>query len=112
MPPLTGLQIQKLLPGTNCRECGLNTCLAFAMKLAGKNAELSECPDVSEEAKGILGAAAAPPIRTVTIGAGAETLCIELLLHVQAMDDLLQVVFHFRGNSAGFADVLEDRCGK
>jgi len=76
MPPLTGLQIQKLLPGTNCRKCGLNTCLAFAMKLAGKKAELSECPDVSEEAKAILGAAAAPPIRTVSIGAGASAVAV------------------------------------
>jgi acetyl-CoA decarbonylase/synthase complex subunit gamma len=76
MPPLTGLQIQKLLPGTNCRKCGLNTCLAFAMKLAGKKAELSECPDVSEEAKAILGAAAAPPIRTVAIGAGASAVAV------------------------------------
>ena len=36
---LTGLQIQKLLPKTNCKECGSKTCLAFAMKLAGKKAE-------------------------------------------------------------------------
>ena len=34
MAKLTGLQIQKLLPKTNCKECGSNTCLAFAMKLA------------------------------------------------------------------------------
>lgn len=70
MAPLTGLQIQKLLPKTNCKECGSNTCLAFAMKLAAKKAELSECPYVSDEAKAILGAAAEPPVRTVTIGVG------------------------------------------
>ena len=69
---LTGLQIQKLLPKTNCKECGCNTCLAFAMKLASKKAELSECPYVSEEAKAILGAAAEPPIRTVTLGQGEQ----------------------------------------
>ena len=69
---LTGLQIQKLLPKTNCKECGCNTCLAFAMKLAAKKAELSECPYVSEEAKAILGAAAEPPIRTVTLGQGEQ----------------------------------------
>ncbi|MDR1943786.1 MAG: acetyl-CoA decarbonylase/synthase complex subunit gamma [Synergistaceae bacterium] len=66
---LTGLQIQKLLPKTNCKECGSNTCLAFAMKLAGKKAELSECPYASDEAKSILGAASEPPVRTITIGA-------------------------------------------
>ena len=51
---LTGLQIQKLLPKTNCKECGSNTCLAFAMKLASKKANLSECPYASDEAKEIL----------------------------------------------------------
>jgi len=65
---LTGLQIQKLLPKTNCKECGSNTCLAFAMKLAAKKAELSECPDASEEAKRILGAAAEPPVRGISLG--------------------------------------------
>ena len=78
MPPLTGLQIQKLLPKTNCKECGSNTCLAFAMKLAAKKAELSECPYASEEAKEVLGAAAEPPIRTVVLGddfsIGGETV--------------------------------------
>ncbi len=65
---LTGLQIQKLLPGTNCRECGSNTCMAFAMKLASKKAELSECPYASDEAKKVLGAAGEPPVRTVALG--------------------------------------------
>ncbi|MGQ9466584.1 MAG: acetyl-CoA decarbonylase/synthase complex subunit gamma [Anaerolineae bacterium] len=64
---LTGLQIYKLLPQTNCKECGFPTCLAFAMKLAAKQAELSACPYVSEEAKAQLDAAAAPPIRLVTV---------------------------------------------
>ncbi len=65
---LTGLQIQKLLPQTNCKECGSNTCLAFAMKLAAKKAELAECPYVSEEARRVLGEASEPPIRTVALG--------------------------------------------
>ena len=46
------------------------TCLAFAMKLAAKKVELSACPYVSEEAKEILGAAAEPPIRSVSVGSG------------------------------------------
>jgi acetyl-CoA decarbonylase/synthase complex subunit gamma len=71
--PLTGLQIFKLLPQTNCKECGLPTCLAFAMKLAAKQAELSKCPYVTEESKAQLEAAAAPPIRLVTVaGEGAR----------------------------------------
>ncbi len=71
---LSGLDIYKLLPKTNCKECGQPTCLAFAMKLAQKQAELSACPYVSEESKEKLAAAAAPPIRLVTIGSGDKKL--------------------------------------
>ena len=67
---LTGLQIFKLLPKTNCKKCGMPTCLAFAMQLAQKRATLDSCPDVSEEAKQQLAAAAAPPMRKVVFGNG------------------------------------------
>jgi len=67
---LTGIQIFKLLPKTNCGDCGVPTCLAFAMNLAAGKAELSDCPHVSEEAKEQLAEASAPPIRAVTIGTG------------------------------------------
>lgn len=65
---LTGLQIQKLLPKTNCRECGSNTCMAFAMKLAAKKAQIAECPYASEEAIQVLGAASEPPVRGIALG--------------------------------------------
>lgn len=77
MAAMNGLQIQKLLPKTNCKECGSNTCLAFAMRLAAKKASLDECPYASEEAKQILGAASEPPVKTLTIGdrkIGGETV--------------------------------------
>jgi acetyl-CoA decarbonylase/synthase complex subunit gamma len=64
---LSGLEIYKLLPKTNCKECGYPTCLAFAMKLAAKQAKLSDCPYVSDEAKEKLEAASAPPIQLVEI---------------------------------------------
>ncbi len=67
---LTGIAIFKLLPKTNCGDCGVPTCLAFAMNLAGGKAELSACPHVSEEATAQLAEASAPPIRPITIGAG------------------------------------------
>ena len=67
---LTGIQIFKLLPKTNCGECGVPTCLAFAMNLAGGKAELDKCPYVSDDAKEKLAAESAPPIRPVTIGTG------------------------------------------
>jgi len=68
--PLTGIEIFKLLPKTNCGECGVPTCLAFAMSLAAGKAELSACPYISEETKAKLLEASAPPIRPVTIGVG------------------------------------------
>lgn len=64
---LTGIQIYKLLPQTNCKECGYPTCLAFAMKLAAKQVELSACPYVTPAAKVQLAESAAPPIRLVAI---------------------------------------------
>ena len=65
---LTGLDIFKLLPKTNCKKCGVPTCLAFAMQLAQKRAKLEDCPDVSQDAKAKLAAAAAPPMRKVAFG--------------------------------------------
>lgn len=67
---LTGIQIFKLLPKTNCGECGTPTCLAFAMNLASGKAELDACPYVSEESKALLAEASAPPIRPLTVGYG------------------------------------------
>jgi acetyl-CoA decarbonylase/synthase complex subunit gamma len=71
---LTGVEIFKLLPKTNCKKCGHPTCLAFAMKLAQRQASLDACPDVSEEAKKILGEASAPPIRPITLGVGDKAV--------------------------------------
>jgi acetyl-CoA decarbonylase/synthase complex subunit gamma len=73
---LTGIEIFKLLPKTNCGDCGVPTCLAFAMALAAGKTELSKCPHVSEEAKSKLSEAAAPPILPVSIGAGETALKI------------------------------------
>jgi len=69
---LTGIQIFKLLPKTNCKECGVPTCLAFAMNLASGKAELDSCPYVSDEAREQLSEASAPPIRPVLIGKGVR----------------------------------------
>jgi len=60
---LSGIEIYKMLPKTNCKDCDFPTCLAFAMKLAAKQVELSLCPHVSEESKALLSEAAAPPVR-------------------------------------------------
>ena len=73
---LSGVEIFKLLPKTNCKKCGFPTCLAFAMSLAQAKVELAKCPDVSEASQKVLGAAAAPPIRTFNLGAGGNAVKI------------------------------------
>lgn len=74
---LSGLDIFKLLPKTNCKKCGMPTCLAFAMALAQKKANLDQCPDVSPAAREALAGAAAPPMKVVAFGdckTGGETV--------------------------------------
>lgn len=71
---LSGLDIYKLLPKTNCRECGFATCLAFAMQLAKKAVGIGKCPYLSAEAKSTLEASALPPIKLITIGSGEGRL--------------------------------------
>ncbi|MBI5722610.1 MAG: acetyl-CoA decarbonylase/synthase complex subunit gamma [Planctomycetes bacterium] len=66
---LTGLDIYKKLPKTNCKECGLPTCLAFAMKVAAGQLMLDQCPKLSDSARGELSEASAPPQRLVKLGA-------------------------------------------
>ncbi len=73
---LTGIQILKMLPKKNCGECGIPTCLAFAMKVAAGQTEIGECPYVSDEVKEQIGEASAPPIRTVKIGGGDHVYTI------------------------------------
>lgn len=71
---LSGVEIFKLLPKTNCKKCGHPTCLAFAMKLAQRQASLDSCPDVSEDARRILGEASAPPVRPISLGVGDKAI--------------------------------------
>ena len=71
---LSGIAIYKVLPQTNCKECGFATCLAFAMKLAARQAELSACPYVTDEAKAQLDSASAPPIRLISVGTDGRKL--------------------------------------
>jgi len=68
--PLTGIEIYKSLPKTNCGKCGVPTCLSFAMKLAAGKVDLSACPLITTDAQAQLEEALTPPIRLVTIGTG------------------------------------------
>src|SRR5271169_78028 len=72
--PLSGIEIFKYLPKTNCGKCGVPTCLAFAMTLSAGKAELTACPFVTPESKSKLEEASAPPIRPVAITTGGKPL--------------------------------------
>jgi acetyl-CoA decarbonylase/synthase complex subunit gamma len=73
---LTGIDIYKLLPKTNCGDCHFPTCMAFAMQVAAKKVALEQCPHASAEAKAALGEAQAPPMRTVRIGTGEREFVV------------------------------------
>ena len=72
-----GLDIFKLSPKKNCKECGSPTCMAFCMKVAQGAVPITKCPYMSEEAIALLSEATAPPMQTITVGAhklGGETV--------------------------------------
>jgi acetyl-CoA decarbonylase/synthase complex subunit gamma len=73
---LTALEIYKLLPKTNCKECGFSTCLAFAMQVAAGKAGIDQCPPASDEAREVLGAASAPALPKVTVGTGERSVIL------------------------------------
>ncbi|MDD2779730.1 MAG: (Fe-S)-binding protein, partial [Candidatus Methanomethylophilaceae archaeon] len=70
----TAIEFFKLLPKTNCKDCGQPTCLAFAMLLANQKAKIDDCPHISQESKTALSESAAPPMRTVTVGTGKNAV--------------------------------------
>lgn len=70
---LTAMQIYKNLPKTNCKDCSLPTCMAFAMQVAAKRKALTECPHISAEAKSDLSEASAPPMKLIKVGTGDKT---------------------------------------
>lgn len=73
---LKALDIYKLLPKKNCKECGDPTCLTFAMKLAGGKGDVELCPYLDDAAKAVLGATTRPPIRLVRLGIGERSFAV------------------------------------
>ena len=67
---LNGIQIFKLTPKKNCKECGCPTCMAFSMKVAQGAMKIEQCPHMSEDALASLSEATAPPMKTIKIGTG------------------------------------------
>ena len=74
----TAIEFFKLLPKTNCKDCGQPTCLAFAMQLANQKAKIEDCPHIQQDAKDTLAEASAPPVKTIKVGnkipMGGETV--------------------------------------
>ncbi len=74
---LKGLDIFKLSPKKNCKECGVPTCMAFCMKVAQGSVSIDKCPYFSQEAKDKLNEQTAPPMKTISVGGhklGGETV--------------------------------------
>lgn len=67
---LTGIDIFKVTPKTNCKDCGCPTCMAFAMKVAQGGMQLEACPHLSDEVKNQMAEATAPPMKTIKFGTG------------------------------------------
>ncbi len=80
---LKGLDIFKLSPKKNCKECGCPTCMAFSMKVASGAMKIEQCPYMSEDAIASLSEATAPPMKTIKVGAGdaEQTLGGETVLY-------------------------------
>ncbi|KNZ42374.1 acetyl-CoA decarbonylase/synthase complex subunit gamma [Acetobacterium bakii] len=68
---IKGLDIFKLTPKTNCKECGFPTCMAFSMKAATGAVPIEKCPYISDESKALLSEATAPPMKSIKVGSGA-----------------------------------------
>ena len=109
---LTGLAIYKNLPKKNCNECGVPTCLAFAMALAAGKASLDACPYVTDEAREALDSASAPPIKLVKVGVGEKEVELgdetELFRHDKTFFHPTGMAFNVDDNAADLDAKLEE----
>ena len=69
---LKGLDIFKLTPKKNCKECGSPTCMAFAMKVAQGAVPITKCPHMGQDVIDQLSEATAPPMKTIEVGTGSS----------------------------------------
>ena len=65
---LKGLDIFKMSPKTNCKECGVPTCMAFCMKVAQGALPIEKCPHMGADVIAKLSEATAPPMKTIQVG--------------------------------------------
>lgn len=109
---LTGIEIFKLLPKTNCKKCGFPTCLAFAMKVAQGQIDIEKCPDVSEEVKIKLKESAAPPIRGILFGTKTNKLKIGeetvLFRHEKKFFNPTVLALQIKSSEPGIDNLIEE----
>lgn len=77
---ISPIDVYKLLPRTNCRECGEPNCMAFATRVVNGELTIENCPPLLKEeyktAYDDLSALMAPPVRTVVFGSDKRSVRI------------------------------------
>ena len=109
---LKGLDIFKLTPKTNCKDCGSPTCMAFAMKVAQGAVTIDKCSHMSPEALKILGEATEPPMKLIKIGAGKEEYSLggETVLYRHDKTFVSKPLYGVNVSAATADQVIADAC--
>lgn len=75
---ISPIDIYKLLPRTNCKECGVDNCMAFATKLVNREVTLEQCPPLMKpefkDAYQKLWDLLRPPVKEVLVGTGERAV--------------------------------------
>jgi acetyl-CoA decarbonylase/synthase complex subunit gamma len=75
---LSPIDVYKLLPKTNCKECGQDNCMAFATKLVNREVTLEQCPPLlkkeHEKAYKQLKDMLKPAVKEVVVGVGDKAV--------------------------------------
>ena len=71
---LSPIDVYKLLPKTNCKECGQDNCMAFATKIVNREVEIDSCPPLltkeNEKAYAKLKDLLKPAVKEIKVGIG------------------------------------------
>ncbi|RJS85253.1 acetyl-CoA decarbonylase/synthase complex subunit gamma, partial [Candidatus Bathyarchaeota archaeon] len=75
---LSPIEVYMLLPRTDCKECGEENCMAFAVKLVNREVSLEKCTELKKDkykdARSKLEELLAPAVKEVTIGSGDSSV--------------------------------------
>lgn len=80
MAKVSPMEIYRLLPGTNCKECGEVTCMAFASSLIERDKVVEDCKPLEEdkyrEKREKLIEMMTPPVKEIVVGTGEKAFKI------------------------------------